>query len=702
MAINLRRLLVACFGAWAFFGTVALQAQEAESAAIDKTFAAQSGTAAPKISLAPWKTNQPPFYFKYDGKESPDFISSWTKTEDAPTPSEGGATHHYIYTDPATNLKITADVRTYTDFDGIDWVLHITNEGTVDTPILEDIEPLHWSMIRKADNVLEHWAEGSVGGYQDYQPFENEGGPTNVFHLQPNQGRSSNGTMPFFNIQDDDHGIIGAIGWTGGWRATFNREYHTKLFDMEAGMQKTHLLLHPGETIRTPRIVLLNWKGGTWQESQNVWRRFMLAHYSPRDPQGNVVRPPVVDGSWGTELISAKFAHLKEVAKAKLPYDLYWVDAGWYGDEFPKSGTTVDSNSHWDQKRGTWTPNPISYPHGLGPLGDAAKAAGLGFLLWIESETADPGSALRTQHPDWFLVTDPKGAALVNLGNPDALKGITDLVSNLVDQAHMTWYRQDFNVDPDGYWGAADTPDRVGMTEIKYITGLYKFWDDLRARHPGLQIDNCSSGGRRLDVETISRSVSLWRSDLFCNPTDPIGGQMLTQGLAPWVPLNNGCMGGVAPGTPTTGASLLYALRSNYSAGYGAGGLPLPQLKSVLEEYREMQPYFVGDFYPLLSYTPILDLHALVTDAWTGWQWDRPDLKSGIVLLLRRQNSPIVTIQPHLHGIDPAAMYSMEIRSGLEKGDVVRMTGKELQNRQFTISSAPGSALVIYRRLSRP
>jgi len=32
----------------------------------------------------------------------------------------------------------------------------------------------------------------------------------------------------------------------------------------------------------------------------------------------------------------------------------------------------------------------------------------------------------------------------------------------------------------------------------------------------------------------------------------------------------------------------------------------------------------------------------------------------------------------------------------------VRMTGKELQNRQFTISSAPGSALVIYHRLSRP
>jgi hypothetical protein len=115
-----------------------------------------------------------------------------------------------------------------------------------------------------------------------------------------------------------------------------------------------------------------------------------------------------------------------------------------------------------------------------------------------------------------------------------------------------------------------------------------------------------------------------------------------------------------------------------------------------------VQPYFIGDFYPLLSYTPILDLHSLVTDAWTAWQWDRPDLKSGIVLLLRRQDSPLVTIQPHLHGIDPTAMYSVETRTGLEKGDVERLTGKELENRQFTISSKPGSALILYHRLSRP
>lgn len=678
------------------------QAQEPLATQISSMFADAHQSAALEVTLDAWKGAQPPFYFKYGGKASPEFISNWQKTEEPVMPSPGGETRHYVYTDPATQLKIVADVRTYKDFNAIDWVLHITNGGTADTPILEDIEPLHWSMLVKGPYPIEHWAGGSVGGYQDFQPNENESGPTNVFRLHSNRGRSSNGTMPFFNVQNGDQGIIGAIGWTGGWQAVFCCPRDRKTLDMGAGMQKTHLLLHPGETIRTPRIVFLNWKGGTWQESQNIWRRLMIAAYSPREPDGSVVRPPVVDGSWGAELISAKIAHLKEIAKAKIPYNLYWVDAGWYGDEAPKPGTTFDLNSHWDKLRGDWTPNPISYPHGLGPLGDAAKAAGLGFLLWIESETADPVSTRRQQHPDWYLSLTPDKAALVNLGNPEALKSITDLVSSIIDEGHVTWYRQDFNVDPDAYWAAADTPDRVGMTEIKYITGLYKFWDDLRARHPGLQIDNCSSGGRRLDVETCSRSVSLWRSDLFCSPVDPIGGQMLTQGLAPWVPLNNGCYGGVAPVTPNSGASLIYALRSNYSSGYGVGGLPLPRLKSVIEEYREVQPCFAGDFYPLLSYTPILGYHSLVTDTWTAWQFDRPDLKSGIVLALRRQHSPILTIQPDLHGIDFDAKYNVEIRYGLGKVTPQRMTGRELAHLKLTIPDMPGSVLVIYHRISAP
>ena len=79
----------------------------------------------------------------------------------------------------------------------------------------------------------------------------------------------------------------------------------------------------------------------------------------------------------------------------------------------------------------------------------------------------------------------------------------------------MDVYRQDFNMMPSFYWAAHDAqngPGRVGLAELLHVEGLYSLWDHLTASIPGLLIDNCASGGRRLDIELVSRAVTLWRS----------------------------------------------------------------------------------------------------------------------------------------------------------------------------------------------
>src|SRR5205823_8017603 len=125
---------------------------------------------------------------------------------------------------------------------------------------------------------------------------------------------------------------------------------------------------------------------------------------------------------------------------------------------------------------------------------------------------------------------------LLNLGIPAARQYVTDMISRLIEEDGVTCYRQDFNTDPAPFWKAADAPDRVGMTEIRHIEGLYAYWDELVARHPGLWIDNCASGGRRIDLETISRSIPLWRSDLQASPDffSQTAMQNQTHGLGLW------------------------------------------------------------------------------------------------------------------------------------------------------------------------
>ena len=629
-----------------------------------------------------WKSAQPPFGFKYGGKDSSTFLSSWQKSQET-VPSEGGQLERQTFMDPTTGLKVTADVRTFRDYDAVEWVLKFANGGQADTPIIEDIEPLLASLtIDPAAQATLHYAQGSGANQIDFAPLTQPLGRNGTFRLGSSGGRSSNGMLPFFDLQVNKGGVIGAIGWTGNWSTGFSRNQDGNSIVVSAGMQKTHLLLHPGEEIRTPRILLLNWNGDR-DDAHNVWRRLLLAYYSPQENKQPLVGPACYL-TWGNELISRKLARVQALVQKQVPLDVYWIDAGWYGNENYNEGSTVH-NTPWARNRGSWWPNKQCYPDGFKPLSDLLHQSGISFLLWFEPEEGDPGTTLLTDHPDWFLKRKD-GGGLLNLGDPAARKGITDLVSDLITQGVIDWYRQDFNIAPDSLW--IDSPNRIGMTEIEYIEGLYAFWDDLRARHPGLKIDNCASGGRRLDLETISRSMALWRSDYSCDHLDPTGPQLQTLGLSPWVPLSAGC----CEGNDT------YSLRSAYSPSLvvdQGANIVVPKddawLKAGLEEFHQVRPFFYGDFYPLLSFSPL-------SDFWSAVQFDRPDLQAGVALFFRRPDSPLSMITAHLQKIDPAATYSVEIRLELGPGTPKNMSGKELIDLSVTIPTQPGSALVLYKK----
>ena len=103
-----------------------------------------------------------------------------------------------------------------------------------------------------------------------------------------------------------------------------------------------------------------------------------------------------------------------------------------------------------------------------------------------------------------------------------------------------------------------------------------------------------------------------------------------------------------------------------------------------------MRKYFYGDFYPLLSFS-------LADDVWAAWQFDRPDLGEGMVLALRRPNSPCPLMETPRHGLDAEASYEVE---AMDSGDVVQATGRDLLAQGITIqiTDQPGSALFVYRR----
>ncbi|HEV8638302.1 MAG TPA: alpha-galactosidase [Chloroflexota bacterium] len=631
-----------------------------------------------------------PVSFRYDGRESASVLKDWP-AEWGPSGGAGVSRQVLSLTDPSSGLRVRCELTAFADFPAVEWVAHFENSGAAETPIVADVQPLDvvFPASSRQEPCWVHHAKGSQCQLDDFEPLHTQLSARGDLRLAARKGRSSNGTLPFFNLELGDGGVVGAIGWTGGWAASFERDAdgHVRA---RAGMPKTHLKLLPGERIRTPRILLLFWNGDRLH-GHNMLRRFILAHHTPR-PNGQLLRAPICDGHWGDRTAGHQIAKARWITEHDLPIESFWIDADWYGDA-PHDESSDTFGRTWYLQAGNWFPRKGAYPGGLKPVGDALKELGLGFVLWVEPERVSEGTRIAREHPEWLL--GPIGGNyLFDLGIPEARRYLTDLVSDLIAEAGVTCYRQDFNTDPAPFWDAADAPDRVGMAEIRHVEGLYAFWDELLARHPGLIIDNCSSGGRRIDLETTSRSIPLWRSDVQCFPGfSTTAMQAQTHGLGLWVPLSTG-----APSSIEDTYTFRSALGPGIVLGVGERGLkegdafPLEALRRHLAELCAVREYFYGDFYPLLSFN-------LAEDAWAAWQFDRPDLDAGMVLAFRRPDSPFGRLEAPLRGLDAGARYELrwldDDRRQEVAGRALLETGPPIE-----IAEKPGSALLVYRRVA--
>jgi alpha-galactosidase len=444
----------------------------------------------------------------------------------------------------------------------------------------------------------------------------------------------------------------------------------------------------------------------------NLLRRLLLEHYLPR-LKGELVMPPAAQCLQAYYYLTGKASAAFEMTAlpkvAATGAEAYWIDACWYG-----------VGQEWWQEVGSWVVNRERFPDGLKPISDAAHEAGMKFVLWFEPERVRPGSLIHREHPEFLLATDrnPENL-LLDLGMPEAREYITDLISGLITECGVDIYRQDFNFDPLPYWQAADAPDRVGITQIRYIEGLYAFWDELRRRHPNIWIDNCSSGGRRIDLEMMSRSLPLWPSDfpdvggLQSGRGLHVGDQCINAGLACWVPLFGGGVWNFTPygtrgeiiGGFTFGFHIEHAdfpadgredvTHSNDVLAKGKTLLdddfPLAKVRAAVEEWKRVRPFFLGDFYLLLPLT--VSYHD-----WCAWQFHREDMDAGVALFFRRHQSPFPTMHASMRRIVPAAQYDVSLSPGYDETPRRRMSGKDLAAISVTIPEAPGSVLLRYSR----
>ena len=616
------------------------------------------------------------FSFMFGGNPSADLLKSWAR--DFTEQTDPVARRRELkYQDLTSGLQLRVTTTEYKDFPAVEWVVYLTNTSSTNTPLLESIQALDALLpVPVSGQAVLHWAKGAVASFDDFAPQETALKPGTRLRLEPGGGRSSSQVLPFFNIEGANGGLIAAIGWSGEWAAEFSCDQRRQVL-MKAGLEHTHLRLYPGESIRTPSMLFLFYEGDRWQ-GQNLLRNFFLTRHRPKK-SGKPLVAPVTCGNWGGTTAAVHLDNIQKIIQHELPIDYYWIDAEWFGQ------------GGWPANVGNWEVKKDLYPNGFAPLSDALRKSGRELMLWFEPERVFKNTTWFKEHRDWLLDTGGD-SLLFNLGNPDARKFLTDFICAKIKEFGLGCYRQDFNIDPLPFWKAADAPDRQGMTEIRHIEGLYAFWDELLDRNPDLIIDNCASGGRRIDLETIGRATPFWRTD---GPRDSIAHQCHTYGLLPWVPLS---------ATSQDRARDDYEFRSSMCSAlclnwWVSGDAPAEKIpadfpydwaKATLKQYLNLRQFYYGDYYPLSGYSQAADL-------WMAYQLDRADLNQGLAVVLRRPSSPYRSAQFPLRGLDPKASYRVTNLDTQEKrsysGDQLRRVGLEI-----SLEARPASALFIYER----
>ncbi len=583
------------------------------------------------------------------------------------TESESATVYTITETDTKSGLCFLTTLTAFKGHDALEIITTVTSTGEERSPILSQLRAADVCLpIPGREGITLKTARGCLAtGVDDDYDFGEVVRPMGVggtYTFAPEGGRSCDGAWPYFDLVGSEGGAVVAIGWTGQWEASFSLVPGG--VRVQAGQQYFNSCLLPGESVTTPSVTVLFYRGFS-EEGRNDFRRLSLDAYTPENVKDESFVFPI-----GFAFVTP-FRRDEAIERVKSfredGYDSLcaWLDAGWYGN----------NPFDWSSQVGNWYPNPETFgENGIRALSDTVHDMGYRFILWFEPERAQPNSEAAKDR-SLFYDHVGSGGLLLRLDTEEGYEWMLELLSNAVEDYGMDIYRQDFNIRPLEYWIEHDEPDRVGLSENRYINNLYRLMDALLEKYPHLVIDNCASGGRRLDIAMMKRCISLFRSDYSCLQTcDPQGVQYHTQSLSSWMPLHGSAIWG--------DLNDFYTCVSTVSSGVViSSGNRLATDMSL-----DLQKYYRGDYYSLLP--PTYDSTSL-----QAWELYRSDLGEGFVVALARPETKAGRLTLQLKGLDEETQYTLTVYGSSDV--LAKGSGKELMEEGFAVSLNPREAQLL-------
>ncbi|PVE98306.1 alpha-galactosidase [Microbacterium sp. TPD7012] len=311
------------------------------------------------------------------------------------------------------------------------------------------------------------------------------------------------------------------LAWSGNQETLVERlpegaGVHSSVLGTGELVDAGEIRLRPGETYRSPEALFV------WSDEgiDGVTARLHAAIRSrpehPRSPR------PLLLNTWEAVYFEHDLDTLSALAgsAAELGIERFVLDDGWFrGRRDDHAGL------------GDWFVDDEVWPAGLRPLSDRVHERGMQFGLWFEPEMVNPDSDLARTHPDWLLgeerQLESRHQFVLDFSREEVATYVVDRLDAVITEAAVDFVKWDHNRDLHAALGAH------GDRRVRAHTqGVYRVLDEIRRRHPLLEIESCASGGARVDLGILARTDRVWASD--CN--DPVERQSIqrwTQTLLP-------------------------------------------------------------------------------------------------------------------------------------------------------------------------
>ncbi len=611
-------------------------------------------------------TEAPAYNFNYGIKSFRNNEDEWLcevgKESEKGAFYRGGKTTLITLTHKDNGLVATVEATIYEESASCEWTVFIKNTAEQKSPVISKLSAADCTLPagRKTDVF---YSKGSEPANDDFELLQTRV-YTTPLRFNANGGRTES-CLPYFNLNGKDGGVVLAVGWSGQWLTKISQGI--KDTNIKVSQETLKGYLNPGEEVRSPLVSLTFYDSENALKGFNAFRNYTIDCIYPEGPKQ--ITTSGVGVEFPESTIDSLVANINSIpdwfAEA---VDYYWIDAGWY-----------PIKTNWGDSIGNWYVDPNKFDRGFKEVSDAAHEKGIGIILWHEPERCCAGTEVYNEcikHEGWLIEQDEE-RNMVNLGNEECLEYITGIMQRSITENGVDYLRIDSIPAPLTFWEKGDdmwSDGRKGFVENHYVTNLYRMLDTLKENNPGLMIDNCCSGGKRLDIEMSKRSIPLWRTDYNCmdgegkSKEDILEAtQAQTYGISFWLPYNGTCA---------------------YLEGEYADRTNIISCSQRLG-YQDIRPYMIGNYYPLTY-------GGLDTTRYLAMQFDE-NAQEGMALIYKRENVEENKYTLKLNGLDPNKTYVLHDYDSPEV--TFELTGKELmeEGTELTINETPKAVIIVYK-----